>query len=118
MLQEAVQTAQNKPGAVKSQTGSPYEVAKGKLDLYVSETADIFIFHTHPFDDEVSWVEYDMEKGDLNLIQADGDIRNFGVRVPNEFSAYVQNTYSVNLVLVKNNEAVDTVEVPLIMHQL
>lgn len=120
MLQETAQVEETKYERIpdlKSETGSPFDVLKMKLDLVVSETAEIYVFHDRPFDNELSWIEFDIGRCDLNFIFADGDVRNFGLKVKQELAAYMQNAFSVKVVRVEKEEVQDGVEMPLIVHR-
>lgn len=102
---------------VKSLTGSPFDVIEMEMSINVSETAQVYVFHHEPFKKELSWIEFDLGRRDLNFVFDDGDIKNAGVKIRPDLSAYMQNAYHVNLALIENEEVIDTFERPLIIHR-
>ncbi len=88
------------------------------MDIYciIGDGPTVCIFHTLPFNNTLSWVEYDITGSRLDFIMEDGEIRNFGIPIDRKFSAYIKNTYTVPVVLRQNGEAVAGYEYPLIQH--
>ena len=69
-----------------------------RVDLRVSETAEVFVYHARPFDKKLSWLEFDLDTNNLDFIMSDGDVRNFGAKVPAHLSKHMQNAYQVMMV--------------------
>ena len=53
----------------------------------------------------------------MNFIFEDGEIKNFGVKVEPNLSAYMQNAFHVKVVRIENDEPVEGFEFPLIIHR-
>ncbi|MCD8497069.1 MAG: hypothetical protein LRZ85_02675, partial [Alphaproteobacteria bacterium] len=55
----------------------------GDLDIEVAirEDGKVAIFHDKPFKRELSWIEYDMQAGQLHFIMENGDLRIMGLSV-------------------------------------
>ncbi len=90
-----------------------------KIDLVINDTAEVYVFHNKPFRQPVSWLEFDLDTNNLDFVLAEGDIRNFGAKVPPHLSKHMQNAFQVMIVLMdeKTGEAVSGDFFPLIIHR-
>lgn len=90
-----------------------------KIDLVVNEGAKVAVFHNKPFRKDLSWLEFDLDDSRLDFVMDDGDIRNFGVSVPRNFSREMQNAHQVLMVLMdeKAGEPLNGGYFPLIIHR-
>ena len=90
----AQMTAHNAPGQNYSEAQDP----SFKIDLVINDTAEVYLFHNKPFKQALSWLEFDLDTNNLDIILADGDIRNFGAKVPDRLAKHMQNAYQVMMV--------------------
>src|SRR5690606_16966804 len=90
-----------------------------KVDLVVNEGAKVAVFHNKPFQRPLSWLEFNLGTRDLDFIMDDGDIRNFGTKVPEPFARDMQNAYQVLMVLMdeETGEPDSSQWFPLIIHR-
>ncbi|MCD8525662.1 MAG: hypothetical protein LRY62_00350 [Alphaproteobacteria bacterium] len=94
----------------------------GDLDIEVAirEDGKVAIFHDKPFKRELSWIEYDMQAGQLHFIMENGDLRIMGLSVRPELKKNMQNTHQILMVLMdtETGQAKEGGYIPLIIHQL
>lgn len=90
-----------------------------KVDLVVNEGAKVAVFHNKPFKQPLSWLEFNLDTRDLDFVMDDGDVRNFGTKVPEDFAKDMQNAYMVLMVLMdeKTKEPDSGQYFPLIIHR-
>lgn len=62
-----------------------------KVELVINDVAEVYLFHSRPFDKELSWLEYDLDAGELDFVLDDGDIVNFGAKVPDHLGKHMRN---------------------------
>lgn len=88
------------------------------MEVYFTlhDDGDGFIIHDRPFQQTLSWIEYDTTNGRLDFIMDDGDVRNFGIPVAPEFGVYLRNIQNIAIVLMIEGKAVGGEELPLIIH--
>ncbi len=90
-----------------------------KIELVISETAEVYLFHSEPFHKPLSWVEFDLDSKNLDFILLGGDVRNFGARVPEHLAGHMQNAFQVTMVELDETtgEPVSGQDFPLIIHR-
>jgi len=90
-----------------------------KVDLVVNEGAKVAVFHNKPFNKSLSWLEFNLDTRHLDFIMDDGDIRNFGTEVPEDFAKDMQNAHMVLMVLMdeEKKEPDSGQYFPLIIHR-
>lgn len=90
-----------------------------KVELVVNEGAKVAVFHNKPFRKKLSWLEFDLDSRDLSFVMNDGDMRNFGVKVPEDFARDMQNAYQVLMVHKdeKTGEPLSGDYFPIIIHR-
>ena len=115
MLSAATMTAHNAPG----QNYTEVQDSSFKIDLVINDTAEVYLFHNKPFKQALSWLEFDLDTNNLDIILADGDIRNFGAKVPDRLAKHMQNAYQVMMVQMdeKSGEPMGGAYYPLIIHR-
>lgn len=88
------------------------------LNLWVSDNADICVFHDKPFTRTLSWVEYDQKTNRVDFILEDGDIRNFGIPVDPRLRAYFHNAYVISIIQMNptTKKVENGMDIPLIIH--
>ena len=88
-------------------------------ELMINERAEALLLHDKPFQEELSWFEYDLDTSRLELIMEDGDIRDFGIAVDRMLAKYLQNAYQILTVMVDRNTGAYQEEsyYPLIIHR-
>lgn len=103
------------PGQKQNEVSDP----DFKVDLVINDTAEVYVFHNKPFRKPVSWLEFDLDTNNLDFVLAEGDIRNFGAKVPHHLSKHMQNAYQVMMVQMdeKTGEALSGDYFPLIIHR-
>lgn len=103
------------PANVKTEVEDP----GFKVDLVINDTAEVYVFHNKPFNKKLSWLEFDMSTRNLDFIMNDGDIRNFGAKVPDHLARHVQNAYQVMMVQMNEETGQPTSGdyYPLIIHR-
>lgn len=90
-------TPDSAPGVVfKTEVDDP----NFKIDLIINDTAEVYVFHNKPFTKKLSWLEFDLDDSRLDFIMNDGDLRNFGAKVPEHLSKHMHNAYQVMMVLM------------------
>lgn len=88
------------------------------VQLIVGQDSSIYILHDKPFSKELSWIEYDLDRSNLDFIMEDGDLRNFGIPIDPKFGAYMQNIHSIGVVLAEGlQNVIDGAVFPLIIHR-
>jgi hypothetical protein len=89
-----------------------------KLDCFVSENADVCVFHDKPFSKTLSWIEYDTRTSKLDFIMEDGDTRNFGIPVDRKLSAYFHNAHIISIIQLNpaTKDVENGMDLPLIIH--
>ena len=90
-----------------------------KVELVVNDTAEVYLFHSEPFNKPLSWVEFDLDSHNLDFIMDDGDVRNFGTKVPDHLSKHMQNAFQVMMVQRDDDsgQPVSGEYFPLIIHR-
>lgn len=90
-----------------------------KVDLVINDTAEVYVFHNKPFRKKLSWLEFDLGTNNLDFVMNDGDVRNFGAKVPGHLARHMQNAYQVMMVLMdeKSGQPVSGDYFPLIIHR-
>lgn len=90
-----------------------------KVEVKISDAAEVFVFHAIPFEEELSWVEFDLDRKSLDFILNNGKTRNLATRVPEGLEKHLQNTYQVMLVQMneETGEPVSGKYFPLIIHR-
>ena len=86
--------------------------------LLLDNPNDAFIFHEHPFDNELSWLEYDAQTARIDFIMQDGALRNFGTPVADHMKEYLNHMHSVCVARTNNGVVISEQDVPLIIHGL
>lgn len=71
-----------------------------KIDLVINDVAEVYMFFNRPFPADISWLEFDMNAGNLDIVMEGGDRRNFGAKVPEKFARHIQNAFQVMMVQV------------------
>jgi len=93
----------------------------GRLDIEVSikEGGHIVVFHSHPFKNDVSWFEFDLDNNKLDFILEDGNMRDFGFPLTQDVAKHMHNAHQVLMVWMnpKTGEANQGRYVPLIVHR-
>lgn len=90
-----------------------------QAELFVNDRAEAMIKYSQPFDQELSWLEYDLDSSKLDFVMEDGDIRNFGIPVDPGLAKYLQNAFQVLMILVDKDTS-DNIGgdyYPLIIHR-
>ena len=91
------------------------------LDLEVSimEDGKVVVFHSHPFKNDLSWMEFDLGSSKLDFVLDDGDIRDIGMPLNAAVSKHMQNSHQVLTVLMdpETGDATEGNYIPLIIHQ-
>ena len=115
MLLAAEMTANRTPSPAYNEVSDP----DFKIDLVINDTAEVYLFHNKPFKQALSWLEFDLDTNNLDIILADGDMRNFGAKVPDRLAKHMQNAYQVMMVQMdeKTGEALSGDYYPLIIHR-
>jgi hypothetical protein len=90
-----------------------------KVELFVNDKAEAFVFHNKAFRKKISWLEFDLDGSKLDFIMNDGDIRNFGIPVDPRLSKHLQNAFQVLMVLMdeKTGQPIEGDYYPLIIHR-
>lgn len=100
-------------------TGQNIEEIDFKVEVKVSDAAEVFVFHAVPFDKELSWIEFDLDRRSLDFVMNDGGTRNLAMKVPEGLDKHLQNTYQIMLVQMneETGEPVGGKYYPLIIHR-
>tara|TARA_B100001989_G_C24549345_1_gene473205 strand:- start:694 stop:1032 length:339 start_codon:yes stop_codon:yes gene_type:complete len=88
-----------------------------KLDLAVSDTGEVYIFHQSPMPERVNWVQYDRELLKLYFISEKGRIQGVGMKVMKKLDEVIASAKRVYLIRRENGETKSVYEMPLV-HQL
>ena len=114
---EKIMPINKPPGSVVAKT--EVEDLSFKVDLVISDTAEVHVFINKHFKKKLSWLEFDLDTKNLDFIMNDGDIRNFGAKVPDHLAKHMHNAYQVMMVLM-NEETGQPIAgdyFPLIIHR-
>lgn len=84
--------------------------------LLLDNPNDAFIFHEYPFENELSWLEYDVETARLDFILQDGELRHFGIPVADHMRKYLHDMNSICVAKTDNGIVVDEQDIPLVIH--
>ncbi|MBU6234563.1 MAG: hypothetical protein KGQ41_01850 [Alphaproteobacteria bacterium] len=57
--------------------------------VFVSDNRDICFFHDKPFSKTLSWLEYNPDRNMIEFVMEDGDVKDFGVPLPDKYRADV-----------------------------
>lgn len=89
------------------------------LEVAIKEDGRVVIFHSHPFKNDLSWMEFDLETSKLDFILDDGAIRDIGMPLNAGVTKHMQNSHQILMVLMdpKTGEATEGHYVPLIIHR-
>ena len=90
-----------------------------KVELVVNDVANVSLFHSKPFNKPLAWVEFDLDTNNLDFILDDGDVRNFGVKVPEKLAKHMQNAFQVMMVQMDDETGtpVSGQYFPIIIHR-
>lgn len=69
-----------------------------KLNINVAKTGKLYVFHNKPFSQPLGWLEFHADSKMLDIILDDGQIRNFGIKVPERMQAKLLETTQINVV--------------------
>jgi hypothetical protein len=89
------------------------------VELAINDRAEAIVFHNKPFVKDLSWVEFDLDTGQLTFVMDSGDIRDFMIPVKPELFRHMQNAFQVLFVLMdeQTGEPVEGGYIPLILHR-
>ena len=89
------------------------------IEVAVNETGKVVVFHSHPFKNDISWFEFDLETNKLDFVLDDGDIRDIGLPLLNNVAKHMQNSHQILMVLLdpETGDAKEGNYVPLIIHR-
>lgn len=90
-----------------------------KAELRVNEGANVAVLHSEPFKKELSWLEFDLDTKRLTFVMDDGDMRDFGIMIPDQYARDMQNAHQVLMVQTdeKTDEPMSGQYFPLIIHR-
>jgi hypothetical protein len=116
------QTGGDKKAMAKAPSQVPQKKVESidfRVDLKISDTAEVFVFHALPFEKKLSWLEFDLDTGNLDFVMNDGDVRNFGAKVPENLAKHMHNAYQVMMVQMdqETGQPVSGAYFPLIIHR-
>ena len=89
------------------------------LEVAIKEDGRVVIFHSHPFKNNLSWMEFDLASNKLDFILDDGDIRNIGMPLNASVAKHMQNSHQILMVLMnpQTGDAREGNYIPLIIHR-
>jgi len=89
------------------------------IEVAVNEVGKVVVFHSHPFKNDVSWFEFDLETNNLDFVLDDGEIRDIGLPLLNNVAKHMQNSHQILMVLLdpETGAAKEGNYVPLIIHK-
>jgi hypothetical protein len=85
--------------------------------LLLDNPNDAYIFHEKEFGGNLSWIEYDLESGRLDFVMEDGHLKNYGMPVPKDMGAYLQNIHFICVAHKNAGIVLSEVDLPLITHR-
>ncbi|MCB9996560.1 MAG: hypothetical protein H6869_09010 [Rhodospirillales bacterium] len=90
-----------------------------KVELYVNDRAEAFVFHDKPFAKPLAWLEYDLDEDKMDFVMDDGDLRNFGIPVDPKLKKYLQNSFQVLMVQMdeETGEPIEGDYFPIVIHR-
>lgn len=89
------------------------------IEVAVKEDGRVVVFHSHPFRNDLSWMEFDLGTNKLDFVLDGGDIRDVGMPLNAAVSKNMQNSHQILMVLLnpETGEAKEGNYVPLIIHK-
>lgn len=87
------------------------------LDLAVSDTGEVYVFHEKAMPEPVNWVEYDREVLKLYFISNKGRIQGVGMKVMQRLDDVIMQSRRIFLIHRENGETKAVFEMPLV-HQI
>lgn len=87
------------------------------IDLVIDEWGGVVILHTKPFEEDLTWLEFDLDNRTLNFVFDEGKIRDLGFSVNQDVTAYMQNAHIAKVALVEGEDVVADETVPLLVHR-
>ena len=89
------------------------------LEVAIMDDGRVVVFHTHPFKNDLSWMEFDLDTRKLDFILDDGEIRDIGLPLSSTVSKYMQNSHQILTVLMdpETGDATEGSFIPLIIHR-
>lgn len=59
------------------------------ITVFVTSKSEVCVFHDKPFSKPVSWLEYNPDTNIIEFMTDDGEVRNFGIPLPEKYRAAV-----------------------------
>ena len=89
------------------------------IEVAIKQDGKVVVFHSHPFKNDVSWFEFDLDTNKLDFVLDDGDIRDIGLPLLDNVAKHMQNSHQILMVLLdqETGEAEEGNYVPLIIHK-
>jgi hypothetical protein len=89
------------------------------IEVAIKEDGRVVVFHSHPFRNNLSWMEFDLGTNRLDFVLDDGAIRDAGLPLNQSVAKHMQNSHQILMVLLnpETGEAKEGNYVPLILHK-
>lgn len=90
------------------------------ITVFVASQGELCFFHDKPFSKPISWLEYNPDTNIIEFMTEDGEVRNFGIPLPEKYKPAVANAKTA-YVIHKNPETKKVVsgkDVPLVIQGL
>ena len=84
--------------------------------LVMHDENNAYIFHEHPFESPLQWVEYDSNTGQLDFILDTGRIENFGIAIQNNIGRYLKNLSDISVAHKDGAIVIKEIITPLVVH--
>lgn len=89
------------------------------IEVAIKEGGHAVIFHSHPFRDNLLWMEFDLDTNKLYFVLDDGAMRDCGISLDVSVAKHLQNSHQLLMVLLnpETGEAKEGNYIPLTIHR-
>lgn len=84
------------------------------VEIGVSTSGEVYIFHEKPLVERLNWAEYDTDLEELHFVNEEGKIQNMGFKVNSDIAETVKAATRVFIIHIENAQSKSIVEIPLV----
>lgn len=88
-----------------------------KVTLVANSESRLWLIHDRPFNDIVSWAEYDIDSASLSLVMRDGRVQPLGLTIHSPARKVMRQSRQLFTMLVNNDKLHDTYILPLLVRE-
>ncbi|HPD82811.1 MAG: hypothetical protein R3D88_00990 [Alphaproteobacteria bacterium] len=88
-----------------------------RCSILSNANGDIVILHDKPITSDIQWIEFDVNKLQLNLVHEDGTTQDLGISIEQKMAKNLKNGTEVQLTLLENKEIKTINKVTIIIQE-